>query len=96
MPAAGQTTVDFNQKYFDHILKSAGIVNLTKKKAEQAAKIARSTAPVDTGSYRDQIEVERAEFRYRTGFHVVGHDPKSLLIEAKTGNLARALKKVRS
>lgn len=96
MPAAGQTTVDFNQKYFDQILKSAGIVNLVEKKAEQAAKIARSTAPVDTGSYRDQIEVERAEFRYRTGFHIVGHDPKSLLIEAKTGNLARALKKVRS
>lgn len=92
MPRAGQTTVEFNQAFFDTILRSAGVDSLSKGAAESAAGIARSTAPVDTGSYRDQIRVETRESRYRRVYRVVGNDPKTLLIESKTGNLARALK----
>lgn len=86
------TSVNFNRDFFDNILKSAGVEKLVKEKAEQAARIARTTAPVDTGEYRDSIHTEKAAFKYRTGYHVVADDRKALLIEAKTGNLARALK----
>lgn len=92
MPARGQTSVEFNDIFFDTILKSARVERLTRSAAERAATIARTTAPVDTGSYRDQIRVLVRESRYRRVYRVVGHDPKTLLIEAKTGNLARALK----
>ena len=92
MPAKGQTTVDFNNVYFDEIMKSAGVEKLSKAAAERAASAARSAAPVDTGSYRNQIEVTSRESRFRRVYRVVGRDSKTLLIESKTGNLARALK----
>lgn len=92
MPAKGQTTVDFNDFYFDEILKSANVEKLSKAAAERAATVARTNAPVDTGSYRNQIEVTTRESRFRRVYRVVGRDPKTLLIESKTGNLARALK----
>jgi hypothetical protein len=96
MPSAGQTYVDFNQKFFDEILKSAGVQQATKAAAERAANIARATAPVDTGAYRDGITLEEHDWKYRVGYLVVGHDPKTLLIESKTGNLARALKRAKA
>lgn len=92
MPRAGQTSVVFNDMYFDEILNSAGVERLTKAAAEKAATIARSTAPVDTGSYRNQIRVLVRQSKHRKVYRVVGHDPKTLLIESKTGNIARALK----
>lgn len=92
MAVRGQTTIEFNDMFFDNIMKSAGVEALTKETAQRAAGIARSTAPVDTGSYRNQIRVIVRESRYRRVYRVVGDDPKTLLIESKTGNLARALK----
>lgn len=92
MPARGQTTVTFRTEFFDNIMFDAGIESISKAAAERAASVARSTAPVDTGSYRDQIRIEVRRSRYRRVFRVVGSDPKTMLIEAKTGNLARALK----
>lgn len=96
MPARGQTEVEFNQGYFDDIMRSAGVDALTKQQAEKAASIARSTAPVDTGEYRDRIRVVVRESRYRRVYRVIGTDAKTLLIESKTGNLARALKASKS
>lgn len=92
MPRRGQTTVDFNPIYFDEILKSARIDELTKDAAVAAGTRARETAPVDTGSYKRQIYVESREGRYRRTWRLIGRDPKTLLIESRTGNLARALK----
>lgn len=92
MPAKGQTEVTFNDEFFAKIMKSAQVVALTKAKAEEVLKIAQSTAPVDTGAYRDGLAVQKLSHEYRDTFMVEGADPKTLLIEAKTGNLARALK----
>jgi hypothetical protein len=92
MPRRGQTTVTFNTVYFDQIMKSAGVESVTREAAERALAIAKSTAPVDTGSYRDQLHLEMRESQYRRVIRVVGSDPKTMLIESKTGNLARALK----
>ena len=92
---AGQTYVTFNEGFFEEILRSAQVEGLCMAKAQQAAAIARANAPVDTGSYLDGITVESRDSAHRRSFRVVGHDPKTLLIESKTGNLARALKAVR-
>ena len=87
--------VTFNDSYFDEILNSAVVQLLCRSKAEQALAIARATAPVDTGAYRAGLAVEAKRSAHRTVYRVVGHDRKTLLVEAKTGNLVRALKAVR-
>lgn len=95
MPRKDQTIVEFNQTYFDQIMRTAGVERLTDAAAERALSIAKSTAPVDTGDYRDGLHIEHRESRYRRVTRVVGDDAKTLLIESKTGNLARALKQAK-
>lgn len=96
MPAAGQTTVDFNNSFFDEMLNSAGVRALTRGAAEKALNIARANAPVDTGAYRDGLQVEAVQHAHRTTYRVVGTDAKTMLIESQTGNLVEALKKAKS
>ncbi len=96
MPAAGQTTVDFNNSFFDEMLNSAGVRVLTRGAAEKALNIARANAPVDTGAYRDGLQVEAVQHAHRTTYRVVGTDAKTMLIESQTGNLVKALKKAKS
>lgn len=93
MARSGQTDVEFNPIFFDNILRSAGVERLTDDGAARVLAAAKSDAPVDTGDYRDGLHIEHRESRYRRVTRVVGSDPKTLLIESKTGNLARALKK---
>ena len=96
MPAAGQTTVGFNNSFFDEMLNSAGVRALTRGAAEKALNIARANAPVDTGAYRDGLQVEAVQHAHRTTYRVVGTDAKTMLIESQTGNLVKALKKAKS
>lgn len=50
---------------------------------------------MDTGAYRDGLQVEAVQRAHRTTFMVVGHDAKTMLVESKTGNLRKALKAVK-
>lgn len=88
------THVAFNQAYFDQIMRTAAVEQMTKARAEKVFKLAHDTAPVDTGDYQRGLAVERHKSAHRDSFRVVGHDPKTLLVEAKTGHLARCLKAV--
>lgn len=85
-------SVKFNDRYFDEILNSAGVRALTRGAAEKALGVARANAPVDTGAYRDGLTVEQVQRAHRVTYMVVGHDPKTMLVESRTGNLARAVK----
>lgn len=96
MPRSGQTYVEFDQSFFEEVLRSAQVDGMCRSKAEQALAVARAGAPVNTGAYRDGLDVEPRESAHRRAWLVVGHDPKTLLVESKTGNLARALRAVRS
>lgn len=96
MPAAGQITVDFNDSFFDEMLNSAGVRALTRGAAEKALNAAKANAPVDTGAYRDGLQVEAVQHAHRTTYMVVGADAKTMLIESQTGNLVKALKKAKS
>lgn len=93
--AKSRISVNFNQKFFDEILNSAEVKSLTTLAANRALAYARASAPVETGAYRDGLGIEEVKRAHRTTVMVVGHDPKTMLVEAKTGNLAKALRKVR-
>ncbi|TPF87444.1 hypothetical protein BW13_00920 [Bifidobacterium sp. UTCIF-37] len=95
MAYAGQTYIDFNDAFFDEILHSAGVRAMTRGAAEKALGVAKANAPVDTGAYRDGLEVKAVEHAHRTTYMVVGHDPKTMLVESQTGNLRRALRAAR-
>ena len=93
MAGFGQTDVDFNESFFDAIMHSAEVESLCRQKAEAVLQEAKATAPVDTGAYRDGIEIKVVQHAHRNTYQVVGTDAKTMLVESKTGNLARALKK---
>lgn len=84
----------WNERFFSQLGHSSEVTALVKAKAEEAAAIARVTAPVDTGAYRDSIRVEIVSWPTRNAALVIASDPKALLIESETGNLVRALKRV--
>lgn len=76
---------------FRKLLKSPELAAHLKSRAEAVASAARDSAPVDTGDYQNSIGVEVVEHPTRVVARVKATDPKSLLIESRTGNLARAL-----
>lgn len=84
--------VKFNDKYFDELMNSAGVKAMTRRAAEKTLAYAQSHAPVDTGTYRDGLRIEEVKHAHRTTCMVVGTDPKTRLVESKTGNLRKALK----
>ena len=89
------TTVYFNERFFDEILRSQGVEDLCGQVAQDVLAEAKANAPVDSGDYRDGLLIEKKQATHRTVFRVVGIDWKTLLVEAKTGNLARALGRAR-
>lgn len=84
--------MQFNEGFFEKLSRSPGIKRLVLEEAEKVAAIARDTAPVDTGDYKKGIEVQMKEQKRAVAL-VVGTDRKTMLIESKTGNLARALQR---
>lgn len=87
--------MEFNDKFFEEIGKSAGVTQMCRDVANEVLAAAVAGAPVDEGDYRDGLQVQVKTVEYRNVALVVGTDPKTLLIESKTGNLARALSKVK-
>lgn len=86
--------VKFNNAFFEELSRSAAVTNLCVSVAETIAADARANAPVDTGAYRDGIVV-RLKHQRRSVALVVGTDKKTMLVEAKTGNLVRALQRAK-
>ncbi len=84
--------VKFNNAFFDELSTSPAVTALCVEAAERVAAIARSTAPVESGDYKKSIVVSTKRQRRAVAL-VVSDDPKVMIIEAKTGNLARALRK---
>ena len=65
MAGSGQTKVDFDESFFDAIMHSAGVESLCRQKAEAVLQQAKATAPVDTGDYRDGIEIKVVHHAHR-------------------------------
>ena len=64
MPAAGQTKVNFNDKFFDDILHSAGVENICLSKAQQALANQRETMKRESAQARSQRRADEAEARF--------------------------------
>jgi len=87
---ARRATVKLISRGMKLLLTDPGVKADLKRRAESVAATARETAPVATGAYRDSITVV-TEVTDRVVARVVARDPKSHIIEARTGNLSRAL-----
>lgn len=74
----------------EELLKSAGVRADLTGRAERVASAARASAPVESGAYRDSIHVE-ADTTDRAAARVVAGVSYAMVVEANTGNLARAL-----
>ncbi len=77
--------MQFNDRYFDDLLTSAPVDRLVGQVADGVAADARATAPVDSGDYKTGIVRRKKRTKHRVVHLVVASDPKSLIIEARTG-----------
>ena len=84
----------FNERFFQELGRSKGVTDLVMESTERVAQAARDSAPEDTKAYKNSIHTELKHQDRSVGL-VVASDPKSMLIESKTGNLARALRRAR-
>lgn len=94
MAKSARVRIEFNESFFDAVLNSQGVRNLVRSKAEQVLAAAQASAPVETGAYRAGLRLTTRQSAHRQVCVVAGTDPKTLLVESKTGNLARSLRKV--
>ena len=72
------------------ILKDDGVRAELTRKAEAVLSAARASAPVASGEYAGSLHIKQ-DTTDRVAVRVVGTAPHSHLVEADTGNLARAL-----
>lgn len=82
--------VQLDRGEMGRLLKSDQMRPPLRDVAERWAGRARASAPVETGAYRGSITVE-SDTTDRAVERVVAHAPHAALVEAKTGNLKRAL-----
>lgn len=89
MAAAKPFRLDHRQ--IAELLKSDQFRPAVRAEAEKIAARARANAPVDSGEYRDSITVESLTPHDRAALRVIAKDLKAAIVEARTGNLKRAL-----
>lgn len=95
MARSGDSEVEFNPRFFEAVLRQPRVERLVDAVAEGALAKMRADAPRDTEEYVNGLHIEHRESRYRRVTRVVGSDEKTLLIESKTGNMARGLKQAK-
>jgi hypothetical protein len=83
--------VELNSAGVEDLLNAPGVVADLTRRMEAVADRARSTAPVETGTYRNSIHVEQAQHGDRDVVRVIADVNYATTVEANTGNLARAL-----
>lgn len=88
---ATRVRVELNSDGVKELLKSPEVEEHLAGLASIVEGAAVSGAPVETGRYRDSIYYETEQKANRVIAIVATSDPAGRLIEAKTGNLARAL-----
>lgn len=84
--------VTFNDRFFEQVGTDPRTVSILVGIAGRVAARAKTTGPKDTKDYVNGIKVSTRRSRYRTVAVVTAHDKKSLLVEARTSNLLKALR----
>ena len=75
---------------FEQILKSDEVRAFITERAERVLAAAQSSAPVASGTYRASLHIEQ-DTTDRAVARVVADVPYAMVVEADTGNLARAI-----
>jgi hypothetical protein len=73
------------------LLHDPGVVEDLRTRADRVLGAAESTAPRDTGAYRESLEVRVVDHGDRTVSQVHATVAYAQLVESRTHNLARAL-----
>lgn len=90
--AAPRVKVVTNRDALRQLRSEPTVAALVRSRAERVRDEARSTAPVLTGAYRDSIVVLDRSNKKSGGRFSIGSDvPYAMVLEARTGNLARAI-----
>lgn len=84
------TRTRLNSRGMRELLNSSGVEAYLRGKAEPVLAAAKSSAPVDTGAYRDSLRIE-IDHTDRVVARVVSDVDHAMVVEADTGNLTRAL-----
>lgn len=82
--------VKLNRRGMDELLNGEVARRATRGPAERVLSAARASAPVDTGEYRDSLRLVE-DSTDRLVQRVVATAAHGMVVEARTGNLARAL-----
>lgn len=86
--------IKLNSRGIGEVLRSGGVRADLTSRMERALSAAKSNAPVASGAYRDGLHLEQATTD-RAVVRIVGSTDHDLVVEADTGNLARALDQAR-
>jgi hypothetical protein len=84
------TKVKLNHGGMGALLKSAGVRADLTVRMERALSQAKANAPVASGEYRDGLHIVQATTD-RAVVRIAGSTDHDFIVEADTGNLARAL-----
>lgn len=82
--------MEWNDSFFESVLKSGEVRNLVSKAADSAANAARGSAPVRTGNYRANIKTEVRTGQKRVYAYVYSDVDYSIPVEMRHGTMAKA------
>lgn len=83
--------MEFQNGYFDALLRSEGVRTAVDEATERVADKARTDAPSDSDDYKNGIGTG-AKLQKRYVGVVTANARHSMAVEARTGNLARAVR----
>ncbi|WP_336653079.1 MULTISPECIES: HK97 gp10 family phage protein [unclassified Leucobacter] len=83
--------MEFQNGYFEGLLRSAPVRAVVDEATERVAAKARSAAPEDGGDYKNKITTG-GKMQERYVGVVTANARHSMKVEARTGNLARAVR----
>lgn len=82
----------FNEQFFAELGRSPGVERLVREAAGRVHAAAVGAAPRVSGDYAESLRVERSPRGGRVVYRVVAGVDYGLAVEARTGNLVRAVK----
>lgn len=82
--------VKLNSPGMKSLLNDAGVASELQRRGQAVLNTARATAPVDTGEYRNSLFLIPATTD-RAVVRIGSRAPRGMIVEWRTGNLAKAL-----
>lgn len=81
-----------NEEFFRRLGRLPLVIAMTRAAAARALAMAAANAPVDSGAYKASLRIERVDTNRIVMFRVVADSKHALVVESRTGNLARSVR----